>query len=114
LAQTIVVATGEIGRFPPVGHDAAYCRWVGSTKISNGKRKGQGHSNNGHPYLEWASREAAQGAIRFSPTVPRFSQRQQAKSHLLIARKAVAHKRARACYDILRDLVPFDVHKALG
>jgi transposase len=109
-----VLETGEIGRFPPVGHYASYCRCVGSTKISNGKRKGQGHIKNGHPYLEWASMEAAQCAIRFSPTVPRFSQRQQAKSHLMIARKAVAHKRARACYDILRDLVPFDVHKAFG
>jgi transposase len=109
-----VVATGESGRFPPVGHDAAYGRWVGSTKISNGTRKGQGHSNNGHPSLEGASREAAQGASRCSPTVPRFSQRPQAKSHLLSARKAVAHKRARACYDMLRDLVPFAVHKALG
>jgi transposase len=109
-----VLATGEIGRFPPVGHYASYCRCVGSTKISNGKRKGQGHSNNGPPSLEGASREAAQGASRCSPTVPRFSQRPQAKSHLLIARKAVAHKRARACYDMLRDLVPFAVHKALG
>jgi len=32
----------------------------------------------------------------------------------MIARKAVAHKLARACYYIMRDLVPFDVHKAFG
>jgi len=114
LAQTIVVATGELGRFPPVGHYASYCRCVGSTKISNGKRKGQGNIKNGNPYLEWAYMEAAQFAIRFSPTVQRFYQRQQAKSHLMIARKAVAHKLARVCYYILRDLVPFDVHKAFG
>jgi len=114
LAQTIVLETGEIGRFPTVGHYASYCRCVGSTKISNGKRKGQGNIKNGHPYLEWAYMEAAQFAIRFSPTVQRFYQRKPAKSHLMIARKAVAHKLARACYDILRDLVPFDVHKAFG
>jgi transposase len=114
LAQTIVLETGDMGRFPPVGHYASYCRCVGSTKVSNGKRKGQGNVNNGHPYLEWASREAAQFAIRCSPLVQRFYQRKQAKSHLMIARKAVAHTLARACYYMIRDLVPFDVHKAFG
>jgi transposase len=109
-----VLETGDMGRFPTVGNDASYCRCVGSTKISNGKRKGQGNVKNGHPYLEWVSREAAQFALRFSPTVQRFYQRKQAKSHLMIARKAVAHKLARACYDIMRDLLPFDVHKACG
>jgi transposase len=114
LAQTIVLETGDMGRFPSVGHYASYCRCVGSTKISNGKRKGQGNVKNGNPYLEWAYMEAAQFAIRFSPTVQRFYQRKQVKSHLMIARKAVAHKLARACYYIMRDLVPFEVHKAFG
>ena len=114
LAQTIMLETGDMRRFPTVGNYASYCRCVGSTKISNGKRKGQGNIKNGNPYLEWAYREAAQFAIRFSPTVQRFYQRKQAKSHLMIARKAVAHKLARACYYIMRDLVPFDVHKAFG
>jgi len=114
LAQTIVLETGDIGRFPTVGNYASYCRCVGSTKISNGKRKGQGNVKNGNPYLAWAYMEAAQFAIRFNPMVQRFYQRKQAKSHLMIARKAVAHKLARACYYIMRDLVPFDVHKAFG
>jgi len=114
LAQTIVLETGDMRRFPRVGHYASYCRCVGSTKISNGKRKGQGNIKNGNPYLEWAYMEAAQFAIRFSPTVQRFYQRKQARSHLMIARKAIAHKLARACYYIMRDLVPFDVHKAFG
>jgi transposase len=114
LAQTIVLETGHIGRFPTVGNYASYCRCVKSTKISNGKRKGQGNVKNGNPYLEWAYMEAAQFAIRFSPTVQRFYQRKQAKSHLMVARKAVAHKLSRACYYIMRDLVPFDVHKAFG
>ena len=98
LAQTIVLETGDIGRFSTVGNYASYCCCVGSTKISNGKRKGQGNVKNGHPYLEWASMEVAQFAIRFSPKVQRFYQRKQVKSHLMIARKAVAHKLARACY----------------
>ena len=114
LAQTIVLETGDIGRFPSVGHYASYCRCVGSTKVSNGKRKGQGNVNNGNPYLEWAYMEATQFTIRFSPIVQRFYQRKQAKSHLMIARKAVAHTLARACYYMMRDLVSFDVHKAFG
>ena len=114
VAQTIVLETGHIGRFPTVGQYASYWRCVTSTKISNGKQKGQGNSKNGNPYLEWAYMEAAQCAIRFSPTVQRFDQRQQAKRHLMVARKAVAHKLSRACYSIMRDLVPFEVHKAFG
>ena len=114
LAQTIALETGHIGRFPTVGNSASYCRCVRSIKMSNGKRKGQGNVKNGNPYLAWAYMEAAQFAIRFSPRVQRFYQRQQAKSHLMVARKAVAHTLARACYDMMRDLVPFDVHKACG
>jgi transposase len=42
LALTIMLETGDIGRFPRVGNFASYCRCVGSEKISNGKRKGKG------------------------------------------------------------------------
>ena len=101
-------------RFPPVGTSASSCRCGGSTQISNGKRQGQGHVNHGHPSLEWASREAAQLAIRFSPTVQRFSQRQQAKSQRMVARKAVTHTLSRACYYLMRALGPFEVQQACG
>jgi transposase len=102
LAQTIVLETGDMGRFPTVGNSASSCRCVGSTTISNGKRKGQGNGKNGHPSLEWASMAAAQCALRFRPTVPRFDQRKPAKSPLMVARKAVAHTLARACSDSMR------------
>jgi transposase len=114
VAQTMVLETGAMRRLPTVGHDASSCRCVQSTTISNGKRKGQGNVKNGNPYLEWAYMEAAQFAVRFSPTVQRFYQRKQAKSHLMVARKAVAHQRSRACSYLMRDLVPFHVHKAFG
>ena len=51
LAQTIALETGQIGRFPTVGDYASYCRCVNSTKLSNGKRKGQGNVKNGNLYL---------------------------------------------------------------
>jgi len=54
--------------------------------------------------------------MRFQPAAQRFYQRKLAKSHknTILARKAVAHKLARACYDIMRDLVPFDATRAFG
>lgn len=116
LAQTITLETGAISRCPTVGNSASYCRCVDSTKSSNGKRKGTGNVKNGNPYVAWASMEAAQFALRFQPEAQRFYQRKLAKSRntMIIARKAVAHKLARACYDILRDLVPFEATKACG
>jgi transposase len=116
LAPTITLETGAISRFPSVGNSAAYCRCVDSTKSSNGKRKGTGHVKNGHPYLAWASREAAQFAMRLQPEAQRLYQRKLAKSrnNTVVARKAVAHKWSRACYDIMRDRVPFEATKAFG
>jgi len=116
LAQTIALETGDIRRFPSVGNSASYCRCVESNKISNGKRKGTGNVKNGHPYLAWASMEAAQFAMRFQPAAQRFDQRKLAKSrnNMVLARKAVAHKLSRACYYMMRDLVPFEATKAFG
>jgi transposase len=116
LGQTIALETGAISRFPSVGHYASYCRCVDSTKLSNGKRKGTGDIKNGNPSLAWASMEAAQFALRFQPEAQRFDQRKLAKSrnNVALARKAVAHKLSRACYDMMRDLVPFEATKACG
>jgi transposase len=116
LAQTIVLETGAISRFPTVGNYASYCRCVDSKKISNGKRKGMGNVKNGNPYLAWAYMEAAQFALHFQPAAQRFYQRKLAKSrnNTVLARKAVAHKLSRACYYMMRDLVPFEATKAFG
>lgn len=114
LARTIMLETGEIGRFPTVGQFASYCRCVGSTKLSNGKRKGQGNTKNGNKYLAWAFVEAAHFAIRYEPQIAQFYQRKRAKTKVVVALKAVAHKLARACYYIMRDTVPFDVTRAFA
>ena len=112
LALTIMLETGEIHRFPTVGQFASYCRCVGSIKLSNGKRKGQGNTKNGNKYLAWAFVEAAHFAIRYEPQIAQFYQRKRAKTKVVVARKAVAHKLARACYYLMRDTVPFDVTRA--
>ncbi|TMA88838.1 MAG: IS110 family transposase [Deltaproteobacteria bacterium] len=114
LALTIMLETGDIGRFPRVGNFASYCRCVGSEKISNGKRKGKGNTKNGNKYLSWAFVEAANFAIRYEPLIGRFYQRKKAKTHGVVAIKAVAHKLSRACYYVMRDEVPFDVGRAFA
>jgi len=84
--------------------------------MSNGKRKGTGNVKNGNAYLAWAYMEAAQCALRLQPAAQRFDQRKLAKSrnNTVLARKAIAHKLSRACYDMMRDLVPFEATKAFG
>lgn len=114
LALTIMLETGDIRRFASVGDFASYCRCVGSKKLSNNKKKGEGNRKNGNAYLAWAYVEAANYAIRFDSVIGRFYQRKLAKAHRVVAIKSVAHKLARACYYILRDQVPFDRAKAFG
>jgi transposase len=116
LAPTIALATGDIRRFPTVGNYASYCRCVDRNKLSNGKRTGTGNVKNGNPYLAWASMEAAPFALRLQPEAQRFSQRKlaQSRNNMVLARKAVAHKLSRACYYMMRDLVPYEATKAFG
>lgn len=114
LALTILLETGDIRRFPTVGQFASYCRCVSSQHLSNGKRKGAGNTKNGNKYLSWAFVEAAHFAIRYDGVIRRFYQRKAARTHPLVALKAVAHKLARACYHMLREQVPFQVTRAFA
>ena len=114
LALMIMLETGSIKRFPTVGDYSSYCRCVGSQKLSNGKKKGQGNTKNGNKHLAWSYVEAANFAIRYNARVKSFYQRKKAKRHGVLAIKAVAHKLCRACYHILKDQVPFDITKAFA
>ncbi len=114
LALTIMLETGAIERFKEVGRFTSYCRCVGSERLSNGKKKGQGNTKNGNKYLSWAYIEAAHFAIRFNDKAKRFYQRKCAKDHSVVAIKALGHKLARASYYIMRDQVPFDEGKLFG
>jgi len=114
LGLTIMLEVGDISRFPTVGDFASYVRCVGSAHISNGKKKGKGNTKNGNKYLGWAFVEAAAFAVRYNDAIGRYYQRKRAKTHLMAAKKAVAHKLARACYHMLRDQAVFDAGKAFG
>lgn len=115
LALTIMLETGAIRRFPTVGDFASYARCVGSAHLSNGKNKGKGNTKNGNKYLGWAFMEAANFAIRYDDTIQRYYERKMARGkHVMVARKSVAHKLARACYYILRDQTVFDADRAFA
>ena len=51
-------------------------------------------------------------AAIWNPRINRFYQRKKAKAHILVAKKAVANKLARACYHMLKRREEFDVTRA--
>ena len=114
LGTTIALETGTIERFASPGNYASYARCVKSEKISNGKYKGSGNKKNGNKYLAWAFMEAAHYAAIWNPQIKRYYQRKQAKAHVLVAKKAVANKLARACYHMLKRGEKFDVTRAFS
>jgi transposase len=114
LALTIMLETGPIERFKKVGNYASYCRCVQSNRLSNSKSKGKGNKRNGNKYLCWAFVEAANLAFWNYAYVQRYYQKKTAKTHTVVAIKAIAHKLARACYFIIRDQKEFDPTRAFA
>ena len=114
LGLTIALETGDIHRFASAGHYASYARLVDTTRLSNGKKKGQGNVKCGNRYLAWAFMEAAHFAIRYDAVVKRWYQRKTAKTKQVIAIKAVAHKLARAAYHVMKTGEEFDARRAFS
>jgi transposase len=114
LAMTIMYEMGTLERFAKVGQFASYARCVGSSRWSNGKKKGEGNRKNGNKYLAWAFVEAAHFAVRYNERVRQYYQRKRARTNVAVAVKAVAHKLARACYHILKEQTPFDPERAFA
>ena len=114
MAMTIMYEAGSISRFNRVGEFASYARCVGSSRWSNGSKKGAGNKKNGNKYLAWAFMEAAHFCIRYNERVRRFYHRKKAKRHVMVALKAVAHKLARASYHMLKSQTDFDEARAFA
>jgi transposase len=114
LAGTILLETGDIGRFKAPGNFASYCRCVDSRRESNGKKKGENNRKNGNRYLAWAFIEAANFAIRRSDKAKRFYLKKAKATHAIVARKALAHKLARGCYWVMRNREAFDQQRVFG
>lgn len=114
LATIILLEVGPIERFASPGNFASYARCVGSEHTSNGKKKGEGNTRNGNQYLSWAFVEAANFAQRYCAEARRFYERKKARTNTTVARKALAHKLARACFHILKERQPFDVTRCFA
>lgn len=114
LATTIRLETGELARFGEVGDYVSYCRCVKAERRSNGKKKAENNRKNGNKYLAWAFVEAAQFVLRGYPQASRWFDRKAAKTNSIVARKALAHKLARASFYVMRDRQPFDPTRLFG
>lgn len=108
LALTILLEVGDITRFKGPGNFASYCRCVDSRRESNGKKKGENNRKNGNRYLAWAFIEAANFAIRHSKKANQYYHKKSQATHSIVARKALAHKLARACYWVMRNEAAFN------
>jgi len=114
LALTIMLETGDIGRFETVGDYTSYCRCVRATHSSNGKKKADNNSRNGNAYLAWAFVEAVHHALRVCPKAKSFYDKKRAKRNGTLATKALAAKWSKAAYYILKRQEPFDLSRVFG
>ena len=114
LALTIMLETGDIGRFATVGDYTSYCRCVRATHTSNGKNKAKNNGRNGNPYLAWAFVEAVHHAIRVCPQARSFYDKKRAQRNGALATKALAAKWSKAAYYLMKRQEPFDLTRVFG
>src|SRR5215471_2133300 len=96
----------DITRFPRVQDVVSYCRLVQCAKESAGKRDGTAGKKRGNAYLKWAFAAAAVLLLRHNPQGQKFLARLEKKHGQGKALTSLAHKLARAVYDMLtRDTV---------
>jgi len=115
LGLTIMLETGDIGRFEKAGNYTSYSRCVQAHKTSNGKKKGENNRKNGNKYLSWAFVEAVHHGMRCCKNVNSFYQKKKAKTdNGALATKALASKYSKGAYYIMKDQVDFDVQKMFG
>jgi transposase len=114
LALTIMLETGDIGRFERVGDYTSYCRCVRATHTSNGKKKAHNNGKNGNAYLAWAFVDAVHHALRTCPPAKAFYDRKRAKRNGALATKALAAKWSKAAYYIMKRQEDFDLTRVFG
>ncbi len=114
LALTIMLETGDIGRFQTVGDYTSYCRCVRARHLSNGKKKAHNNGKNGNPYLAWAFVEAVHHAVRTCPQAKSFYDRKRAQRNGALATKALAAKWSKAAYYIMKRQEDFDLTRVFG
>jgi transposase len=101
----------DIQRFPRVQDFASYCRLVKCAKASAGKRYGTSGTKIGNAYLTWAFSEAAVLFLRANPAGQTYLGRLEKQHGKGKALTVLAHKRARAVYDMVPRHTACDMHK---
>ena len=116
LSRIIACEIGDINRFKSQKHFQSYCRLASTSRLSNGKSKGEGNAKNGNAYLSWALTELANLMIRFNKDVERVYSRLLARSGGLRVKaiRSLAAKISRAIYQMLKHDENFDVKRAFG
>jgi len=113
LSLVLLYEIHDMTRFPRVQDFVSYCRLVKCAKESAGKRSGTSGAKIGHAYLKWAFSEAAVLLLRNKPAGQKYLARLEHKHGTGKALTIVAHKLARAVYDMLKRDTAFDMQKFL-
>jgi transposase len=114
LSLVLLYEMHDSTRFPRVQDFVSYCRLVKCAKESAGKRYGTSGTKIGNAYLKWAFSEAAVLFLRNHPAGQKYLARLEKKHGKGKALTVLAHKLARAVYDMLRRDTVFDRQKFLN
>ena len=98
-----------MARFPTVQDFVSDCRLVKCAQESAGKRVGTSGKKIGNAHLKWAFAEAAALFLRNNPAGPHSVARLEKKHGQGNALTLLAHKLARAVYDMRKRKTAFDV-----
>ena len=109
LSLVLLYEIHDIHRFPRVQDFVSYCRLVKCAKESAGKRYGTSGAKIGNAYLKWAFSEAAVLFLRANPAGQKYLTRLEKKHSKGQALTVLAHKLARAVYDMLQRHMAFDL-----
>jgi transposase len=109
LSLVLLYEIHDISRFPRVQDVVSYCRLVKCAQESAGKRYGSAGTKIGNAYLQWAFSEAAVLFLRNNPTGQNYLARLEKTHGKGKALTVLAHKLARAIYDMLKRDMVFDL-----
>lgn len=102
LGLVILYEIHDIDRFPRVQDFVSYCRLVKSAKESAGKIIGSSGKKIGNAHLKWAFSEAAVLFLRRNPEAMKYRAKLERKHGKAKSLTILAHKLARAVYNILK------------
>jgi len=102
LGLIILYEIHDISRFPRVQDFVSYCRLVKCAKESAGKIVGSSGKKIGNVHLKWAFSEAAVLFLRRNPEAVKYRAKLERKHGKAKSLTILAHKLARAVYNILK------------